>query len=105
MNIEEIFEDKQKACIAREILEALSEWFEMPEGREKYIKDSLEKNLYVLMMRISQLVSYIFRKRGKIHLNLLLWVSEKNIIEWELGKNFLKEPDILHKKKDLVLYK
>ena len=27
MNIEEIFEDKQKACIAREILEALSEWF------------------------------------------------------------------------------
>ena len=40
-----------------------------------------------------------------ILLNLLLWVSEKNIIEWELGKNFLKEPDILHKKKDLVLYK
>ena len=40
MNIEEIFEDKQKACIAREIVEALSEWFEMPEGREKYIKDS-----------------------------------------------------------------
>ena len=43
MNIEEIFEDKQKACIAREILEALSEWFEMPEGREKYIKDSCGK--------------------------------------------------------------
>lgn len=28
MNIEEIFEDKQKACITREILEALPEWFE-----------------------------------------------------------------------------
>lgn len=45
MNIEEIFEDKQKACIAREILEALPEWFEMPEGREKYIKDSCGKKI------------------------------------------------------------
>lgn len=63
------------------------------------------KNLYVLMMRIDQLVFYIFHKRGKIHLNLQLWVSERNIIEWALEKNFLKEPDILHKKKGLVLYK
>ena len=43
MNIEEIFEDKQKACITRGILEALPEWFEIPEGREKYIKDSCGK--------------------------------------------------------------
>ena len=32
MNIEEIFEDKQKACITRGILEALPEWFGIPEG-------------------------------------------------------------------------
>ena len=35
MNIEEIFEDKQKACITRGILEAFPEWFEIPEGRER----------------------------------------------------------------------
>lgn len=105
MNIEEIFEDKQKACITRGILEALPEWFEIPEGREKYIKDSCGKKFVCAYDEDRPMVFYIFHKRGKIHLNLQLWVSERNIIEWALEKNFLKEPDILHKKKGLVLYK
>lgn len=32
MNIKIIQDDKQKMIIAREILEALPEWFEIPEG-------------------------------------------------------------------------
>lgn len=52
MNIEEIFEDKQKACITRGILEALPEWFEIPEGREKYIKDSCGKKFVLFITRI-----------------------------------------------------
>ena len=40
MLIYEIAESGQKQQIAREILEALQDWFENPEAREKYIKES-----------------------------------------------------------------
>ena len=40
MNIRIIEDSTQKQQIAREILEALKEWFEVPETREAYIRDS-----------------------------------------------------------------
>ncbi len=38
--IEQITDVKDKKLISRVILEALAEWFEVPEAREKYISDS-----------------------------------------------------------------
>lgn len=34
-----IDDDDKKRSVAREILEALPEWFGIPEGREEYIRD------------------------------------------------------------------
>ena len=38
--LEEIIDVKEKLRIARQILESLTEWFEIPETREEYIRDS-----------------------------------------------------------------
>ena len=40
MEIKEIIEPRQKKAIAREILEALPEWFGIPQAREQYIAQS-----------------------------------------------------------------
>ena len=40
MEIREITLPNDKQCIAREVLEALPEWFGIPEAREEYIKKS-----------------------------------------------------------------
>ena len=38
--LEEILDKEEKMRIARLILESLTEWFEVNETREQYIKDS-----------------------------------------------------------------
>ena len=77
MNIEEIFEDKQKACITREILEALPEWFEMPEGREKYIKDSCGKK-------------FVCAQTGKDTLELAVMGVRKEYHRMGIGKKLFE---------------
>ena len=43
MVIERIDDAQQKQRITREVLEALPEWFEIEEGRENYIRESVDK--------------------------------------------------------------
>lgn len=43
MDIREIVDDAEKQEITRSILEALPEWFGIPEAREGYIRDSVGK--------------------------------------------------------------
>ena len=43
--VEEASIDK-KQCIAREILEALPDWFGIPESREQYIKESADQPFF-----------------------------------------------------------
>ena len=43
MNIECVNDIQQKQRITREVLEALPEWFEIEEGRENYIRESVDK--------------------------------------------------------------
>lgn len=46
MNIIEITNDIEKRSIARHILEALPDWFGIPEAREEYIQDSVGKSFF-----------------------------------------------------------
>ena len=46
MKICRITDCGQKEKIAREILEALTDWFEVPETREGYIKGSREQDFF-----------------------------------------------------------
>lgn len=45
MKIIQIANDEDKKYITRNILEALPEWFGIPEAREEYICNSAGKNL------------------------------------------------------------
>ncbi len=43
MKIMEIESPEEKRAAARRILESLQDWFQMPEGREQYIRESAEQ--------------------------------------------------------------
>lgn len=43
MNVIEISNDLEKKHVIRYILEALPDWFQIPEAREEYIQDSTDK--------------------------------------------------------------
>ena len=49
MDIVEIIDDLEKENITRYILEALPDWFGLPESREEYIQDSIGKLFSVLI--------------------------------------------------------
>lgn len=40
MTVKQIYDDSEKRQIARRVLEALTEWFGIPESREDYIEKS-----------------------------------------------------------------
>lgn len=46
MNIIEITDDSMKQNNTRTILEALPEWFGIPESREEYVQDSIGNNYF-----------------------------------------------------------
>ena len=46
MTVREVSEKGEKRRITRLILEALPEWFEVPEARETYIEESAELSLF-----------------------------------------------------------
>lgn len=61
MNIITIADDRQKQSIARSILEALPEWFGIPEAREAYIADSAGK-LFFCAAEAGQPVGFLYLK-------------------------------------------
>lgn len=46
MKVIEITDDLEKMKLTRYILEALPEWFGIPEAREEYIQDSIGKSFF-----------------------------------------------------------
>ena len=46
MKVIEIADDREKMNISRYILEALPDWFGIPEAREEYIHDSVGKSFF-----------------------------------------------------------
>lgn len=46
MDILEILNASHKKCIARYILEALPEWFGLPDSRKEYIQDSADNRFF-----------------------------------------------------------
>ena len=46
--VREVTDPDEKTKIAREVLEALTEWFEVPEYRENYIRESRDQVLFAV---------------------------------------------------------
>lgn len=60
--ISEVVERAEKQSITRDILEALPEWFGLPESREEYITDSADK-LFFCAYREENTIGFLYLKR------------------------------------------
>lgn len=63
--IKEIKNCEEKKEIARKILEALPEWFGIPEAREQYISDSVNQQFFAAMKAGESIGFLCLNKTGK----------------------------------------
>lgn len=90
MNIRNIQDDKQKMIITREILESLPEWFEIPEGRENYIKDSVGKE-FVSAYKDNEPIGFLYlTKTGKNTLELAVMGVKKEYHRMGIGRKLFE---------------
>lgn len=59
--IQQVFDKEEKKRIARQVLEALPDWFGIPEAREDYIKNSVEQ-LFLAAIEQDRAVGFIYLK-------------------------------------------
>lgn len=65
MRVEQILNTDEKKKVAREILEALPDWFGIPEAREEYIRDSAEQ-ICIAAMEEGQAAGFLcLKETGK----------------------------------------
>ena len=73
-----------------EVLEALPEWFEIPESRVSYAKESRELPFFADVDNDVARGFIVMKETSIIRWKSVLWVSGKNITVWGLAVNFLK---------------
>ena len=59
--IQQVFDEEEKKRITRQVLEALPDWFGIPEAREDYIKNSVEQ-LFFVAIEQDRAVGFIYLK-------------------------------------------
>ena len=59
--IQQVFDEEEKKRITRQVLEALPDWFAIPEAREDYIKNSAEQ-LFFTAIEQDMAVGFIYLK-------------------------------------------
>lgn len=86
MRIIQISNDRDKKHIARSILEALPEWFEIPESREEYIRDG-EGKVFFCAMENEKPVGFLYLKQtGKDTVELAVMGVLKEYHRKGIGK-------------------
>lgn len=58
--------NKEKEMISRTILEALPDWFGIPEAREEYIVNSVNQQLFAAVKEEKTIGFLALNKQGKI---------------------------------------
>ncbi|SEH39800.1 Acetyltransferase (GNAT) domain-containing protein [Ruminococcus flavefaciens] len=59
--IEQIFDKDEKRTIARKVLEALKDWFEVDESREQYIRESADR-IFIAAKENNEYVGFLCLK-------------------------------------------
>lgn len=86
MKIIQVINDADKKYIARNILEALPEWFGIPESREEYIRDSVGKAFFCAMEK-EKAVGFLYLKQtGKDTVELAVMGVLKEYHRHGIGK-------------------
>ena len=65
MDIREITNELEKTDISRHILEALPEWFSIPESREEYIRDSRGRKFFCAFIEENPVGFLYLKQTGK----------------------------------------
>lgn len=61
MEIKQIFDEEEKKQITRSILEALTDWFEIPKAREEYIEKSANQ-LFFAAIEDTKPIGFLYLK-------------------------------------------
>ena len=86
MEIKQIVDNAEKQKITRYVLEALPDWFGIPEAREEYIKDSVEK-IYFCAYNENKPVGFLYLKEtGKDTVELAVMGILKEYHRYGIGK-------------------
>ncbi len=70
MYIKEIYDDTEKQCITRCIIENLTDWFAIPLAREKYIQNSAGKHYFCAYVKDKPVGFLYLKQTGKDTLEL-----------------------------------
>lgn len=88
--IEEIKDKQLKRHIAHSILEALTDWFEITEAREQYIKDC-EEQIFVVAKEAKKEIGFIcLKETGKDTVEIAVMGVLKEYHRHGIGKKLIK---------------
>lgn len=86
MTFEQIYEPQMKETIVRKILEALPGWFAMEDGREQYIKESVEQ-ICIGAVKDTEYVGFLcLKETGKDTLELAVMGVLKEFHRQGIGR-------------------
>ena len=87
MRIEQITDKTEKETISRQILEALPDWFGIPEAREEYISDSREQIMFAAKEKGRYLGFICLKETGKATVELAVMGVLKEHHSQGIGKS------------------
>ncbi len=90
MYITEISNDSEKANITRYILEALPDWFGIPEAREEYIRDSAGKIFFCAYQDKNPIGFLYIKPTGKDTVELAVMGVLKEYHRTGIGKSLFE---------------
>lgn len=84
--VRQIANDGDKRAIAREILEALPAWFGIPQARENYIADSVQRPFYAAFEGTNPLGFLYLKETGKDTVELAVMGVRKEYHRRGIGR-------------------
>ena len=89
--IEQILNEDEKRAISRNILESLTEWFEIDEGREKFIAECVDQ-IFIAAKEAGMNVGFLcLQETGKDTVELAVMGVLKNYQRNGIGRQLLEK--------------
>lgn len=89
--VEQIFDKNTKKAVARKVLEALNDWFEVEESREKYIAESADQIFLAAKENDDHVGFLCLKKTGNATVELAVMGVLKEFHRKGLGRELFEE--------------
>lgn len=89
--VEQIFDKNKKKAVARKVLEALNDWFEVEESREKYIAESADQIFLAAKENDDHVGFLCLKKTGNATVELAVMGVLKEFHRKGLGRELFEE--------------